>query len=102
MGAYPKGYSKEKFIEFLKNNNVSECIIDKFKSLPEFVVKNGKTYKLNIISTWYSLASTYYSFELNYYSEELVEFLFTYKIFNDISKSVDYLMSELINGKYIV
>jgi len=102
MGVYPKDYNKESFIEFLQKNNVSDKVVDKFKELPELIVHNGHEYKLNILSTWYSVGNTFYNFELNYYSQDLVEFLFNYKIFTDVEKSVNYLLCELINAKYIM
>lgn len=101
MGVYPKSYNKDTFIEFLQKNNVSDTIVDKFKELPETLTRKGHEYKLNIVSTWYSIGNTFYNFELNYYSEELVEFLFSYKIFTDVEKSINYLLCELINAKYL-
>ena len=65
-------------------------------------MRKNKEFKLYVASTWYSTDTTYYNFELNYYSEELVEYLFTYKIFTDIEKSINFLLCELINNKYIV
>jgi len=101
MGVYPKKYKKEEFLIFLKKNNVSEIIINKFVELPETVKRNGNTFKLDVNSTWYSIGNTYYNFELNYYSEELVEYLFSSKVFSDIEVSVNYLLCELINNYYI-
>lgn len=100
MGVYPKDYNKDSFIDFLNRNNVSDKIVEKFKELPEKLVHKGHEYKLNIQSTWYSGEKTHYNFELNYYSEELVEFLFSYKVFTDIEKSINYLLCELINAKF--
>lgn len=102
MEVIPKEYCKETFIEFLRKNNVSDNIIEKFILLPENVMRKNKEFKLYVASTWYSTDTTYYNFELNYYSEELVEYLFTYKIFTDIEKSINFLLCELINNKYIV
>jgi len=101
MGVFPRSYNKEKFIEYLEKNKVSNDIIIKFKELPETLVHKNSTYKLNIITTWFSIGNTYYNFELNYYSEDLIEFLFSYKIFTDIEKSINYLLTELINNNYI-
>jgi uncharacterized protein (DUF1919 family) len=101
MEVTPRGYSKETFMQFLHKNNVSDSIIEKFMQLPEKVVKRHREFKLYISSTWYDSGNTHYNFELNYYSEELVEYLFTYKIFTDIEKSVNFLLCELINNNYI-
>jgi len=101
MGVFPKGYEKDEFIKFLQNINVSNSTIEKFKKIPEYLTYKNSEYKLNIISTWYGIDNTYYTFELNYYSEKLVEFLFTYKIFTDVDKSINYLLCELIKDKYI-
>jgi hypothetical protein len=101
MDVYPIDYNKEKFLNYLEKNNVSDLIIEKFNVLPEVITDKNFEYKLNIVSTFYTTGNTHYNFELNYYSGELNEFLFTYKIFTDIEKSIDFLLLELINGKYI-
>jgi hypothetical protein len=100
MGIYPKKYNKEEFLIFLKENNVSDLIINKFVELPETVERSGCIFKLDINSTWYSSGKTY-KFELNYYSEELVEYLFSSKVFNDVEISINFLLCELINNHYI-
>jgi hypothetical protein len=102
MGVYPKEYSKNEFIAFLHKNNVSDKVIEKFNELPETIIYKNSEYKLNINSTWYSGGQTHYSFEFNYYSENLVEYRFSPKVFNDIEKSINYLLCELINNGYIV
>jgi hypothetical protein len=102
MAVTPLSYNKETFIEFLRKNNVSSNIIDKFKLLPEKLYRRNKEYQLHIESIWYSTGNTHYNFELNYYSDDLVEYLFTYKIFTEPEKSINYLLSELINNSYIV
>lgn len=101
MAVTPREYSKETFLAFLHRNNVSDNIIEKFISLPEKITRRGKEFKLYIASTWYETGKTYYNFELNYYSEELVEYMFTYKIFDDVERSINFLLCELINNKYI-
>lgn len=101
MGVYPKKYKKEEFLNFLEKNNVNDDIINKFIELPESIEHSGNTFKLDINSTWYSVGNTFYSFELNYYSEELVEYLFSSKVFGDVGVSVNYLLCELVNNKYI-
>jgi len=101
MGVYPSQYSKENFLErFLKKNNVSENIINKFVALPEKVDENEHEYDLYINVVFCSVGNTSYSFELNYYSEELVEYLFNSKVFNDIEVSINYLLCELIEKGY--
>ena len=101
MEVTPRGYTKETFIGFLQKNNVSDTVIEKFMQLPEKLTRRHKEFKLYISSTWYECGNTYYNFELNYYSEELVEYLFTYKVFTDIEKSINFLLCELINNHYI-
>jgi hypothetical protein len=101
MGVYPKQYGRENFLNFLRNNHVSDTIIGKFVDLPDKIIINEHEYDLYINVTWYSVDETYYSFELNYYSDELIEFLFNSKVFNDIEVSLNYLLSELIGRKYI-
>jgi hypothetical protein len=102
MKVTPKEYSKETFIDFLHKNNVSSNVVEKFKELPEKLTRRNKEFKLYVSSTWYDYGNTYYNFELNYYSEELVEYLFTYKVFTDVERSINFLLCELINNGYIV
>jgi len=99
---YPKKYNKKKFQKFLEKNNVSEIIINKFNELPEKVERNKNEFELYINLIWYNIGNTYYSFELNYYSEELIEYLFNSKVFNDIELSVNNLICELQNSKFII
>ena len=101
MGIFPAGYSKEEFTKFLQKNHVNETTIEKFKILPENVKKNTHIYKLNIISTWYSTGDTHYNFELNYYSEDQIEYLFSFKVFTNVEDSIDNLICDLVNSKYI-
>jgi hypothetical protein len=101
MGVYPKGYDKEGFVEFLQKNHVKETVINKFKELPETLKKNNYIYKLNIVSTWFSIGETFYNFELNYYCEDQIEFLFSCKIFTNVEESINNLLCDLINGNYI-
>jgi len=101
MSIYPKQYTRENFFSFLLKNNVSETIINKFVNLPEAVLRDENKFDLFINVTWYSAGDTYYNFELNYYSEELIEFLFNSKVFNDVEISINYLLCELIENKYI-
>jgi hypothetical protein len=101
MGVYPKDYNRDSFLAFLHKNNVSDKIISKFNELPEIIKYKGHEYKLNIVSTWYSIGNTHYNFELNYYSEEIIEYLFSSKVFTDVEKSINYLLCELINAKFV-
>ena len=101
MGITPREYSKEKFICFLQENNISDFVIDKFRELPGKVKRGNKEFDLFIVSTWYDTDITYYNFEINYYSEELVEFLFSSKIFTNVEKSINFLLCELMNKGYI-
>jgi hypothetical protein len=101
MGIFPIGYSKERFIEFLQQNHVNETIIEKFKIIPENVKKNNHIYKLNIIGTWYNIGDTHYNFELNYYSEDQIEFLFSFKVFTNVEDSINNIICDLVDGKYI-
>jgi hypothetical protein len=97
----PKKYSKEKFLIFLEKYNVSDEIVEKFLELPEEIQRSGSTFKLDVNVTWYDGGNTYYEFELNYYSEELIEYLFSSKVFKNIGISINNLLCELINAKYI-
>jgi len=95
MGTYPKGYDKNSFIKFLNENKVSIGITEKFKTLPEKVIYRENEYKLNIVSTWFSVGDTFYNFEINYYCDKEIEFLFGYKIFKDVELSIDFAIKEL-------
>jgi len=101
MGVYPKKYNKNEFLEFLEKINVNDDIINKFIKLPETVEHNGNTFKLDINSIWYSIGDTFYNFELNYYSNELVEYLFSSKVFCSVETSINYLLCELVDKKYV-
>lgn len=97
MGAYSKRYTKGEFNTFLVGNNVDNDIIHKFGKLPETITKNDIVYSLYINVIWYSIGDTFYKFELNYYSEDEFEFLFSFKVFDNIEISIDNLLIELKN-----
>lgn len=101
MREHPTNFNKENFLKYLRENRVSNEIIDKFVKLPENICRNDNEFKLNIVVTFFSIDKTYYNFEMNYYSEELVEYLFNVKIFNNIEVSVNYLICELFTKNYI-
>lgn len=98
---FPQKYDKNNFKGFLKKNNVDNNTLRKFNQLPENIEHSGNTYNLDINITWYNIENTYYTFELNYYSEELIEYLFSSKVFKDVEKSINFLLSELINNNYM-
>ena len=100
MGVYSKGYNKEEFIVFLRDQYVNDIVMENFKILPENVKHNNHIYKLNIIITFISVGM-FNNFELNYYSEDQIEFLFPYKIFTKVEESIDNLICDLVDGKYI-
>ena len=101
MGIYPKKYTKEEFIVFLKKNNVNETIINEFEKLPKKIKRNDNVFKLDLDTTWYSIGDTYYNFDINYYSEDLVEYLFSSKVFNNIEVTINRIRCELKRNKQI-
>jgi len=101
MTIHPKKYSKTDFIKFLEKNNVNDEVTNKFHELPESIQRNGNRFKLDINVMWYGDGNTHYEFELNYYSEELIEYLFGSKVFKTPEISINNLLCELVNGKYI-
>ena len=101
MGVYPSVYKKKEFVEFLKEKNISNTIIEKFKHLPEKIIRNGNTYTQYICTIWYSIGNTFYNFELTYYCEEKIEFLFSFKVFTDVEISINNLVYELTNANII-
>lgn len=102
METYPKNYNTETFIEYLKDNHSETSLVERFKRLPATLIHNKIEHKLNIVKTYYIGDGSYYNFELNYYSDELLEFLFTYKIFQDVEDSIRHLECELQNGNFIL
>lgn len=101
MGVFPIAYSKESFICFLQKNHVNETTIEKFKILPESVKKNNHLYQINILCTWYNTGDTHYNFELNYYSEDQIEYLFPFKVLTNVEDSINNLICDLVNAKFI-
>lgn len=95
MTAFPKQYTKEEFLFFLKKNKVSDDIINKFVQLPETIKRNGNVFNLQINSIWHSNEKTYYEFEINYYSDSLIEYLFSSKVFRDVEHSINNLLCEI-------
>lgn len=95
MNNQPKLFDKENFIEFLKNNGITNGVLNRIDRLPEVINHKKNKYFLNIVVSWHKEGNTYYEFELNYYSKENMEFLLTYKIFNNIENSLNFLECEL-------
>ena len=96
MSTTPKQYKKAEFIDYLNEIRVDEKLINKFKQLPETLSHKNADYMLNIVVTFYNDGGTHYTFELNYFSPVNIEFLFPYKIKNDIKLSIDTLFDEVI------
>ncbi len=96
-----KKYSKEEFLEFLKNYNINENIINKFIELPKFIKQKDSVFELDINVTYYSTKNTYYEFEINYYSQELIEYLFNWKVFKNVEHSINNIQCNLINNRLI-
>lgn len=101
MKIYPKDYNKQEFLDFLNKINVSENIVSKFNELPETVMRSDTKYELYIHTVWYGEEGTHYTFELNYYSKELIEYLFSSKVFDNVEVSINNLLCDLINAKYL-
>lgn len=101
MEAYPKKYTIKTFIEFLSENNETIPLIERIEKLPPTLIHENIEYNLNIVKTYYVGDGSYFNYELNYYSNNSLEFLFTYKIFQEIEDSVHHLECELQNEKFI-
>lgn len=95
-------YSKKNFLEFLKNNNFNDIIINKFIKLPENIYHNGNKFKLYIEYIDFNPINIENKFEINYYSEELIEFLFNSKVFNDVELSINNLICNLRNSNFTI
>ena len=101
MTTQPMNYNREGFIGFLKKSNESSDIIERFMNLPEKIIYKEHEYELNIRLTFYSGEGSYYSFELNYYADDILEFLLSYKVFQNIEQSIDRAECELLQRGYI-
>jgi len=102
MSIQPQSYTKESFLEYLLINNVPNNIIENFKALPEVLNNRNSEFKLLISSTLFTGSDmSHTTFELNYYSEDLIEFLFSYKIFDHVERSINYLLCELTNKNFL-
>ena len=91
----PKTFKKQELIRYLMDNGVVNGMLIRLENLPDILHVNNYDYVFNAITTWRERGHTYHEFELNYYSEENMEFLFTYKIFNDVEVSLNFLECEL-------
>jgi len=92
-----KIYTKNEFYLFLLDNRININIINKFQKLPEIIKVFGVKYSLYINVILLKKNNNQYSLELNYYSEDNIEFLFNYKIHDDIENAIDNLLYELKN-----
>lgn len=101
MNKYPTKYTKENIIAELKNNGIRNGIIGRIEKLPNVLHVDDNKFYLNIITSWHNNGDTYYEFEINYYSPKNLEFLFPYKIFNDIEHSLNNIEAELKKGGFI-
>ncbi len=101
MGVYSSENNKKGYLKYLKKIRANNKIITKFEKLPETVKRNGDEFKLQVTHTFISVSPTGYNFEMNYYSEDLVEYLFNSKVFGDVELSINYLVCELIDKKYL-
>ena len=95
MGTYPTLESKDSMIDLLNKSNVSESVIKKFEAFPDNISHNNINFKLNNIITRSNGGDIPDKFELNYYSKEKIEFLFPYKVFDNVELSIDYLNKQL-------
>ena len=95
MGVEQNEFNKKEFIEFMSINDVSDEIIKRFKKIPEKIHKNDSKYDLVVQTRWYNVEKTYREFELNYYSEKIMEYLLSFKVYNDIELSINHLECEL-------
>lgn len=95
MNNLPTNYTKEELIDFLKESGIKNGAIKRIEDLPESLEFNQTKYNLNIIASWKDKGNTHYEFELNYYSPNAMEFLFKYKISNNIEDSLSFIEHEL-------
>ena len=91
----PREYSKNDFTKFLNKYGVNDEVVTDFKKIPETLNVNGEEFELKILTRWYNIGNTYYEFEFNYYSERIIEFLFGFKVYNDVEISINHLLCEL-------
>lgn len=89
-----KTFNKKEFIKFLKVSNVDKALLERVEKLPKLVHKNKTDYKININYDYLDKEEVQ-QFEINYYSNKLYEFLFPYKIHEDLESSLDNIEKEL-------
>lgn len=99
MKTIAKKYNKTEFLKYLIKNNVSDNIVFNFNELPEVIERNGNVYDIYINLILYIVNPPYCKYELNYYSENIVEFLFTFKAFDNIEQCVNNIKCDIINTK---
>jgi hypothetical protein len=96
----PTKHTKEGFIRFLKENGITNGVLERIEVLPD-IIHLDSDYKLNIVTTLQNKGTSYYEFELNYYSEEFMEFLLPYTIKDNVEVSVNILECELLKRDLI-
>ena len=97
MGAYPTKRTREEVLESLKFNNVEQSVIDEFNGLPETIVSDGVEYKLNLVSTFFSVSPMWTNYEYNYYNNVTFKTLFKYKCFTNVGDCINYLKESIEN-----
>jgi len=91
MGAFPSDYTREEFKHFLNEKEFKDVIIQKFETLPEKITYKGKEFTMAIHVVFFSIGDGFYNFWLNYSNED--ELLFNKKVYTDVEKSIDYLIT---------
>lgn len=97
----PMKFNKQGFIRYLMDNGVVNGMLTRIENIPDIIHVDNYDYVFNSIATWRKKGHTYHEFELNYYSEENMEFLLTYKIFNDVEVSLNFLECELLRRGFL-
>jgi len=101
MNIFPKIYNKKEFLTQLIETKTKEETIINFNKLPESLNHKGSEYLIYINVTKYGIKNVTHNYEINYYSKELIEFLFNSKVFNRVELSINNLLCDLMNAKYI-
>lgn len=88
---YPQKFTKEEFIDFLKNQEYDEKIINKVIDLPDKINYEEDDYVFNFIGN----KDKPNAFELNYFSSNKFDFLFPYVVYENLETGIDLVAIRL-------
>ena len=84
--------TKEEFVELLKNNAISEILINVYSELPDSIIIDKYEYTINNLVVFDDNAEILET-TLNYYCKKNYKFLFPYKSEKNLTVSVSTLVN---------